>query len=347
MPSVMHVKSACLVALVEMFTDLHLAQKVTSDEPMNSAQDLKLRTLLNAIKDHQFSGEPLGMLDIQGLELRLSDWITLLRPRDAELATNLLSLLSQLDSISSFNDAKIPLQTVSDTNDANVYQNLRCQLEDLRSRGNGPYSPAPADVVQSHIMEPTFLNEIISTLDTVQILCNYNYRTRSVQYAESIPPDYELPSPSRSTFDLEAPPQYRKNSDRHIIDSKQHLQPSQESYSEKMRLDLESVARAIDRLHRAAPQLHDQRAELRFSKISNGLKTKKLGKQKAIEPGPDDLNHILDLVGKASERKMFDQVVLVEGGMNARLDEARRKEQNQVCAFTADILRQTHAYQPT
>lgn len=47
------------------------------------------------------------------------------------------------------------------------------------------------------------------------------------------------------------------------------------------------------------------------------------GKQKQKER---DFDRMMDLIGKASEREMTDQIVLIEGGMNTRFERARQRD---------------------
>ena len=112
--------------------------------------------------------------------------------------------------------------------------------------------------------------------------------------------------------------------------------------SEKMRMDLEAVALAIDRLYLVAPQLHEQRVELKKSKreqleqmeraraasSSRERSTVRPGKERAAEGG--ELEKMMALIGKASERRMLDQAVVLDGGMEAKLERARQRDQEKV-----------------
>ncbi len=112
--------------------------------------------------------------------------------------------------------------------------------------------------------------------------------------------------------------------------------------SEKMRMDLEAVALAIDRLYRVAPQLHEQRVELKKSKrdkmeqmeraraatSSRERSTVRPGKERATDEG--ELEKMVALIGKASERRMLDQAVVLDGGMEAKLERARQRDQEKV-----------------
>ena len=113
--------------------------------------------------------------------------------------------------------------------------------------------------------------------------------------------------------------------------------------SEKMRMDLEAVALAIDRLYLVAPQLHEQRVELKKSKreqleqmeraraasSSRERSAVRPGKERAVAEG-GELEKMMALIGKASERRMLDQAVVLDGGMEAKLERARQRDQEKV-----------------
>ncbi|KIJ61613.1 hypothetical protein HYDPIDRAFT_137583 [Hydnomerulius pinastri MD-312] len=83
-------------------------------------------------------------------------------------------------------------------------------------------------------------------------------------------------------------------------------------------LDLDLVTRAIDRLYAVAPQLADQRVELRREKIVQMEKAREgKGKGKARAIASDsvvdaELDKMLDLLGRASAREIPDQSVVID-----------------------------------
>lgn len=136
--------------------------------------------------------------------------------------------------------------------------------------------------------------------------------------------------------------------------------------SEKMRMDLEAVALAIDRLYLVAPQLHEQRVELKKSKREQLERMERAraagssssssrerqgvlvrpGKERAIaaeraEREDGELEKMVALIGKASERKMLDQAVVLDGGMEAKLERARQRDQEKVRVISRVIVFQT------
>jgi ubiquitin-protein ligase E3 D len=115
-----------------------------------------------------------------------------------------------------------------------------------------------------------------------------------------------------------------------------------------MRFDLEAVTMAIDRLYMVAPQLHNQRVELKTSKVKEMEKARLAGQSssskstvsegKQRERDVKELEGILDLIGKASDRKMTDQLVVLEGGMKARLEKARQRDLAKVRISNRDSM---------
>jgi hypothetical protein len=145
---------------------------------------------------------------------------------------------------------------------------------------------------------------------------------------EHLPPQYDV-----ADYDPETLPQYESGPTRSANDdskSKQNVAHSPTVGNEKMRLDLEAVAMAIDRLYLVAPQLHNQRVELKSSKLAQMEKARRdgtsvsRGKQK--ENDIRDLENILELIGKASERSLMDQSFVLDGGMKTRLERARQRD---------------------
>jgi hypothetical protein len=90
---------------------------------------------------------------------------------------------------------------------------------------------------------------------------------------------------------------------------------------------------AIDRLYMVTPQLHNQRVELKTSKVEEMEKARRAGtrQKSAVSEGKqrerdvEELEGILDLI-EASDRKMTDQSVILDGGMKARLEKVRQRD---------------------
>ncbi|KAH7886879.1 HECT-like ubiquitin-conjugating enzyme-binding-domain-containing protein [Phlebopus sp. FC_14] len=113
-------------------------------------------------------------------------------------------------------------------------------------------------------------------------------------------------------------------------------QSSSASFEEKSPttvLDLELVTRAIDRLYVVAPQLADQRVELKREKILEMEKAREgKGKARASAPsaanGDVELDVMLDLLRRASAREIVDQSVIIDprrrGRSKGDLEEQRK-----------------------
>ncbi|KAF8137420.1 HECT-like ubiquitin-conjugating enzyme-binding-domain-containing protein [Boletus edulis] len=98
-------------------------------------------------------------------------------------------------------------------------------------------------------------------------------------------------------------------------------------------LDLDAITHAIERLYVVAPQLANQRVELRREKLVQMEKAKQ-GKGKArtlADIADPELDKMLDLLGRASAREIPDQSVVIDPYRTARgvgaadIEEQRRK----------------------
>jgi len=101
------------------------------------------------------------------------------------------------------------------------------------------------------------------------------------------------------------------------------------------------VTRAIDRLYEVAPQLHNQRVELKSSKLAELEKARKEGgtfktNQSATKNGKQkehdtrQLEDVLDPLGKVPSKSLLDQAVIIKGGIQSRLEKARKRDLEQV-----------------
>jgi hypothetical protein len=116
--------------------------------------------------------------------------------------------------------------------------------------------------------------------------------------------------------------------------------PSPGIANEKLRMDFDSVTMAIERLYLVAPQLHNQRVELKSSKLAQMERARleggqsqsstAKGKQKAHDQDMRDLDHMFELIGKASDRRMTDQSVVMDSRQRTRLEQAKQQYEDQV-----------------
>lgn len=306
-----------------------------------------LQTLLSNLRNMSAEGETTGtnisLTDtelIDELRSRIDGLTSSLSSSDAQLARVLVSLLSHFDRLSIIK-SKILSSRASGpgratwksseqpNSSADVFGMLKRQLCDLQverqSKGDvvTPGTPPVLAVETSLIW-----TQIDEELETILSLCK--------ERNESLPPQYNS---SDYEYD-DIPPEYdygtRNSVDSSDTKARSLLQPSINltTANEKMRLDLEAVTLAIDRLYLVAPQLHNQRVELKTSKLQEMEKARLAGKSpksavpkgKQRERDVEELETIFDLIGKASERKMADQMVVLDGGMKSRLEKARQRD---------------------
>lgn len=119
-------------------------------------------------------------------------------------------------------------------------------------------------------------------------------------------------------------------------------------------MDLDAVTQAIDRLYAVAPQLSNQRVELKSSKVlqmerarsagSSAVHTptklesterSSKGKQKAADP--QQMERLIEMINKASERKMVDQTVTLKGGLKGQLEKTQVRDQKKRDAFVEKL----------
>lgn len=252
---------------------------------------------------------------------------------DAQLAATLVSLLSHLNRLGSLHSPPsqsriTPSNSWHSLEPADIFDTLKRQLSDLqieRQRDVLPVGSPPVLAVERALL----WSRIDEELENVVAMCKE--RTTS----DHLPPQYD---PADYQYDL--PPEYEYGPRTSIDDSKQrpyslHSPTTPTTpMNEKMRLDFEAVTMAIDRLYMVAPQLHNQRVELKSSKVAQMEKARREGssvsrgkeKQRDIR----ELEDIFEMLGKATQRSMKDQSVILEGGMKSRFEKARLRDQAKV-----------------
>ena len=265
---------------------------------------------------------------------------------DARLARTLACLLNSLQRLLSTCVGGLvttsPLSTTplsSTVANPNVYDTLKRSLAELQSDRNlhtHPHSN-PVSVVENALL----WSQIDITLEQVMTLCRQRQRTleplRPSASWDTYPPEYDLAgSPTddilpaydgpRSSFTHET-----QDTKRPSLSHERRV--SATIQSEKMRLDLEAVTFAIDRLYLVAPQLLDQRVELKASKMAELEKARQAGKGKGKQKQVDlrELEQMVELIGKASGREITDQTFVMHTDTRARQERARRRDSEEVC----------------
>ena len=277
-----------------------------------------------------------------------------LAPTDDTLARALVSLLAHFDRLSTIGAAASRREQQSLTSHSQNVQllsssellsDLARQLNDLRfERLSSQPSILGLGAPPVLAVEAALLwSRIDDELETVLTLC----RERAEDLFRSpldgaLPPQYDL-----EFYSNEAPPDYEEQHRMSLEDFKSRDSSSMVSpkpIDEKMRIDLENVTTAIDRLYKVAPQLHNQRVELKSAKLAQMERARQEGSstsQSVREDKPDvgELENIIDLLGKASERSMHEQTFVLEGGMQRRLEKVKQREREQVRFSFAESTR--------
>ena len=264
---------------------------------------------------------------------------------DAQLAKTLVSLLNCLqrllptrsrDTIPTSSLSSTP-QTSAPTN-PDVYDTLRRSLTELQNDRNlhTPTHSNPVSVVENALL----WSQMDIMLEQVMTLCRRRQRILepllSTDSLDVFPPEYDLAGPP--TDDVLPAYDGPRSSFAYEAKDMKRLSPSQERLTsttiqnEKMRLDLEAVTIAIDRLYLVAPQLLDQRVELKASKMAELEKAKQAGNSKGKQKQGDlrELEYMVEMIGRASERKITEQTYILDGNTRSRQDRAKRRETEQV-----------------
>lgn len=339
------------------------SQASSSQHPQSdSSPSSALHTLVLNLRQQQLQGEMVQVPESSSdtelfheLRIRVDSLSTQLSPKDATLAQTLVSLLTHFNRLSviyasSCQSAGRSLnQDLADNPDllapADLFDTLKRQLSDLQVERLTsqpdllPKGASPVLAVESAVL----WTRIDEELETVVALCKERAEDLPRFSIDNLPPYYD-----EAAYDgAENPPDYDMNSRPSLDDSKMKAAPPQQTQfnarltDEKMRMDLEAVTMAIDRLYMVAPQLHNQRVELKSSKLAELERARREGgtstsTQSAASRGKQkdrdvqELEKLLDLLGKASDRTLRDQAVIIEGGMQGRLEKARQRDLEKV-----------------
>jgi len=337
MPSIAQVEKTCLMTLSNLLS--------TTSRPLlphDSSETASLHTLISNLRsrDHHaplpLPADASNTALVQELNETLDSLSAELDPSDASLARTLASLLSHLDQLASLHDTPLSSShSWSPPDSGDVYTALTRQVSDFQSerlasqqrldqRPDTPKSPVYA--VETELL----WLKIDDELETVAFMCKQRTERLPRFSVEGLPPQYDL-----GDYDVDSLPEYERGSRDSYDDSKSERNISAPSSattvvsSEKLRLDFEAVTTAIERLYLVAPQLHDQRVELKDAKVRQMQKASLQGKGKEKERDDRDLDFMMNLIDKASSRSLKDQSVVVED-MDARIQRATQRVQAKV-----------------
>lgn len=275
---------------------------------------------------------------INELRRRVGSLASELSYSDVHLAQALVSLLAHVNRLSVI-DPRLslarplslsPFSTAMNRTSVDIYDELSRQVMDLQSlrMDEEPTSPETSTSLQRRVEARLLWTKIDQELETVSDLCRQRSEPAPRPYSpgpDYLPPDYDYEDDVGSLL----PPEYEPESYTHVEKEKVPV-----SDNEKMKMDLEAVTMAIDRLYMVAPQLHNQRVELRKGKLEELERAKMAGPStkaaKGKEKDVQELDKILDLIGKASSRRMVDQSVVLEGDMKTRIERAKQRDSARV-----------------
>jgi hypothetical protein len=361
MPSIISVQKSCLMSLNNLLSEPGQWNPIVPDRrhsmpssPTRTASleverssTSALHTLVTNLRNYEANMEMIEAREtnsdaelLRELHSHVESISTSLSESDATLAKTLVSLLSDLNRLSDIqtNISHLPHQIIdgetasildvpppADLYDTLTRQLSEFQVERLASQA-GILSPGISPFLA---VETTLLwSRIDSELDNVVALCKQRTENLPVFSHDPLPPQYDV-----DDYD---PPDYDIHSRISIDDEKGKAGHSQlRTGDEKMRMDLEAITMAIDRLYLVAPQLHNQRVELKSSKLAQMEKASRepltQSKGKGKERDIRELENLLDLIGKSSERSLQGQSVVLDGSMQTRLEKARQRESSKVC----------------
>ncbi|RDB27814.1 hypothetical protein Hypma_002288 [Hypsizygus marmoreus] len=380
LPSIADVQKSCLMTLNNLLSvptrwnpivpdrrhSMPSTPQASNFSPDGESSSSALQTLVNNLRNRNVTDAMTEVREagndselFHELRTRVESISSSLEPADAILANSLVSLLSHFSRLSEIQaSSSLSLSKPSDsstwepTGPSNLFDVLKRQLSDLQIErlSSQPDILTPGTPPVLAVETALLWSKIDEELETVVAMCKERTEHLPMFSQDHLPPQYD---PEDYQFDT--PPQYDDSGVRTSIDSsKSRNMPhspvtTARQMDEKMRLDLEGVAMAIDRLYMVAPQLHNQRVELKSSKLAQMEKASRegtltphsrSGKQKDRE---DDLERMLDLLSKATDRTMTNQSVILEGGLPGRLEKARQKDVAQREAFVEQLAKHSDA----
>ncbi|KAI9509320.1 HECT-like ubiquitin-conjugating enzyme-binding-domain-containing protein [Russula earlei] len=248
--------------------------------------------------------------------------------QDTQLVHVLVSLLADLNRLSvlgvspSSSFTLVGWDSGASIPNTGNFDTLARQLVEFQSQRHDqsdPEGPLPPVLA---VEKALLWARIDENLETVLNLCRRREEDRP-RLSPLDPPQYDLLS-----HDTDLPPLYDLHQESFGSDTKTLTSfPGRMSMDEKMRLDLDEVTMAIDRLYRVAPQLHNQRVELKTSKLEEleSARTAQAASASAGKQKERELERIVDMIGRASDRKLVQQTVIL-GDMDARIERLRQRD---------------------
>lgn len=353
-PSICNVQNSCLMILDDLLSSqlfCGVAVSQTCDATSSQSSVSLLHTLVSKLRQLD-SGESMVEIapahndvallrELQGRVDRLfesSDESSSVDNQLAKILVSLLNCLQRLLSARARDPVVVPSSSAtpltSTPANPNAFDTFKRSLTELQNDRNlhTPPQSNPVSVVENALL----WSQIDAALEQVMTLCRQRQRTLEPLLPPGLsglyPPDYDLAG-SPTDDDLPAYDSPRSSfayegKDMKRASFSQERLTSATVQNEKMRLDLEAVTIAIDRLYLVAPQLLDQRVELKASKMAELEKAKQAGngKGKQRQGALRELENMVEMIGKASERKLTEQTYIMDGDTKGRQEKARRRE---------------------
>ncbi|KAH6908353.1 HECT-like ubiquitin-conjugating enzyme-binding-domain-containing protein [Coprinopsis sp. MPI-PUGE-AT-0042] len=293
------------------------------------------------------------------LRKRVGELAPTMVPQDAKLANSLVTLLSYFERVSAIQSgyagpdpsASTSTQAAADAPPPiDVFDALTRHLNTVQvERLTSQLASSSSSTTNAQVESAILWSQIDKELESVVSMCKDRTDHHPRFYPETQPPQYDYDEEYHDYDEMEDLPVY-DGTGRISLDGKSMKTNARSDEAqgarindEKMRIDLEGVVMAIDRLYLVAPQLHNQRVELKSSKqerLAELAKNREVAfkSQKGKERDVKELETIIDMLGKASERKLKDQAVVLEGGMERRLEKARQKDLAKRDAFVEGLI---------
>ncbi|KZT24895.1 hypothetical protein NEOLEDRAFT_1134599 [Neolentinus lepideus HHB14362 ss-1] len=389
LPSIAYVQKSCVVTLNTLLSTTTDWQAIVPDRrhslppspyastaaQVDSTQPSSaLHTLVSNLRHRQGLDDMLEtrnwnnsaelIRELQDHVIRLE---STLDANDAQLVHALVSLLAHFDRLSSIiargfpsslgagpSSRALQVPSVFDPIDTLRRQVSDLQIERLYSSDNLESKLPPVLAVETGLL----WSRIDLELETVQALCRRRAELALIDH-DHLPPEYDP-----GEYEAERPPLYYDADSSSLVDRaslKSVHEPMASAttltsgLSEKMRMDLEAITMAIDRLYLVAPQLHNQRVELKKSKLEQLERARLAGPSSSSKSSPivregkkkerdvRELDNMLELIGKASNRRLADQSVILEGSMEQKFEKARQKDQEKRNAFVEQLAHHSDA----
>ncbi|KAL0577194.1 hypothetical protein V5O48_004792 [Marasmius crinis-equi] len=376
-PSIVNVERTLLMTLNNLLSGTHRWKTIVPERrhsmpnsPQNStaprtefeSTSSALQTLVSNLRSQTQDGSMMEVSSSQNdtemineLRSRVDDISSTLNPSDADLIRAVIMLLSHLNRLSIIlNAPPTPSPMVHShsytSHTDNVFDTLKRQLSDFQVERltSGSQDVVPTGSTPVVAVEATLLwSQIDEELETVVGMCRERTEQLPRFPADNLPPQYDAGDYDEKLPDYD----YDSRSLLSYEGEKSRSLAASSPVSEKRRLDFEAVTMAIDRLYLVAPQLHNQRVELKSTKVAQMEKARKdgmqsaktRGKQKEREDDVRDLEKMLELIGKASDRTLKDQSVILDGGMKSMMDRARKREIEKREAFVSHLAEHSTA----